>query len=122
MSARALRVVLFLAVATLSFVPSHLLAQGTIRGTVTDASGSPAPGAAVHINGTLLGGIVDSTGRYRITRVPAGPYIVRITKLGFAPDSASVVVSNGGNVVHDARLRPATEFLGNVVVLSLIHI
>ena len=118
MNARALRVVLFLTVVTLSFVPTHLFAQGTIRGTVTDASGSPAPGAAIHINGSLLGGIVDSTGAYRITRVPAGSYVVRITKLGFAPDSTSVVVSNGESVVHDARLRPATEFLGNVVVTA----
>ena len=104
--------------AILCFAPCILFAQGTIRGTVTDASGSPAPGAAVHINGTLLGGIVDSTGTYRVTRVPAGSYVVRITKLGFAPDSASVVVGNGENVVHDARLRPAVELLGNVVVTA----
>ncbi|HEY8850935.1 MAG TPA: TonB-dependent receptor, partial [Gemmatimonadaceae bacterium] len=99
-------------------VPSILLAQGTIRGTVTEANGSPAPGAAVHINGTLLGGIVDSTGTYRIMRVPAGTYAIRVTKLGFAPDSASIVVGNGENVVHDARLRPAAELLGNIVVTA----
>src|SRR3979411_488146 len=106
MSVRFCRTVRF-SVAIPFLVPSILLAQGTIRGTVTDATGTPAPGAAVHINGTLLGGIVDSTGAYRITRVPAGSYVVRVTKLGFAPDSASIVVSNGENVVHDARLRPA---------------
>jgi len=38
--------------------------------------------------------------------------------MGFAPDSASIVVSNGENVVHDARLRPAAELLGNIVVTA----
>lgn len=98
--------------------PWFLLAQGTIRGTVTDGNGSPAPGAAVHVNGTLLGGIVDSAGTYRLMRVPAGSYVIRVTKMGFAPDSASIVVSNGENVVHDARLRPAAELLGNIVVTA----
>ncbi|MDQ6768465.1 MAG: carboxypeptidase regulatory-like domain-containing protein, partial [Gemmatimonadota bacterium] len=105
-------------IAVLFFLPGVLLAQGTIRGTVTDASGNPAPGATVHINGTLLGGIVDSAGTYRIARVPAGSYVVRVTKLGFAPDSGSVVVGNGESAVHDARLRPAVELLGNVVVTA----
>ncbi len=118
MSVRVLRPILFLAIATLSAAPLQLLAQGTIRGTVTDASGGPAPRAAVHVNGTLLGGIADSTGTYRITRVPSGAYVVRVIKLGFAPDSASVVVINGESVVHNVRLRPAAELLGNVVVTA----
>ena len=116
MSVRFSRPVLF-SIAIL-FAPCILLAQGAIRGAVTDASGGPAPGATVHINGTPLGGIVDSTGAYRITRVPAGSYIVRVTKLGFAPDSATVVVSNGESAVHDVLLRPAPELLGNVVVTA----
>ena len=96
--------------------PFTLVAQGTIRGTVTDARGGPAPGAAVHVSGTLLGAVVDSAGTYRIPRVPAGAYTIRVTKLGFAPDSAAVVVSPGQSVVHDVSLRPAAELLGNVVV------
>ncbi|MDQ6870808.1 MAG: TonB-dependent receptor [Gemmatimonadota bacterium] len=117
MSARVCRTVLF-SIAISVLAPCFLFAQGTIRGTVTDAGGSPAPGAAVHINGTLLGGIVDSTGTYRITRVPAGSYVVRVTKMGFAPDSASIVVGNGESVVHDTRLHPAAELLGNIVVTA----
>ena len=117
MSVRFCRTVL-IPIAIVCFAPCILFAQGMIRGTVTDARGGPAPGAAVHINGTPLGGIVDSTGTYRIARVPAGSYVVRITKLGFAPDSSPVVVNNGQSVVHDVRLRPAAEFLGNVVVTA----
>lgn len=118
MSVRALGVFPLFAIATLLASPSSLLAQGAIRGTVTDARGGPAPGAAVHINGTLFGGLVDSTGTYRILRVPPGSYIVRVTKLGFAPDSARVVVASGASAVYDVRLRPSAEFLGNVVVTA----
>ena len=119
MSARFPRVFAFLILGiTLCGVPCHLLAQGAIRGTVSDASGAPAPGAAVHLSGTLLGGVVDSSGTYRVPRVPAGTYVVRVTKLGFAPDSAVVVVSDGQTVQHDARLRPSAELLGNVVVTA----
>ena len=116
MSARFPRVLAFVIIGiTVCVAPCHLFAQGVIRGTVTDASGAPAPGAAVHVSGTLLGGVVDSSGTYRVPRVPAGTYVVRVTKLGFAPDSAIVVVSDGQTVQHDARLRPSAELLGNVV-------
>jgi TonB-dependent receptor len=72
----------------------------------------------VHISGTLFGGVVDSSGNYRIARLPAGAYVVRVTKLGFAPDSTPVVVSDGQTVQHDVRLRPSAELLGNVVVTA----
>ena len=119
MSARFPSVFAFLIIGiTICGAPCHLLAQGTIRGTVTDASGAFAPGAAVHVSGTLLGGVVDSSGTYRVARVPAGKYVVRVTKLGFAPDSGVVVVSDGQTAQHDARLRPSAELLGNVVVTA----
>src|SRR3979411_2548148 len=103
---------------TLWAAPRHLFAQGTIRGAVTTASGGPASGAAVRISGTSLGAVVDSSGSYRILRVPAGTYVVRVTKLGFAPDSATVVVGDGETVQRDVRLRPSAELLGNVVVTA----
>lgn len=115
---RALKTFRLASIVTLLIAPCALFAQGTIRGTVTSANGSPAPGAAVHINGTLLGTIVDSTGAYQIARVPAGSYTVRVTKLGFAPDSAIVIVSTGQSVVQNIRLRPSAELLGNVVVTA----
>src|SRR5947209_8085168 len=105
-----------LAFMILCATPFTLGGQATIRGTVTDARGGPAAGAAVHVNGSSLGAIVDSTGAYRISRVPSGAYTIRVTKLGFAPDSATLVVSASQIVVHDVTLRPAAELLGNVVV------
>ncbi|MDQ6769325.1 MAG: TonB-dependent receptor [Gemmatimonadota bacterium] len=72
----------------------------------------------MRLTGTLFGGVVDSTGSYRIARVPAGSYIARVTKLGFVPDTAPVLVRDGQTVQHDVLLRPSTVFLGNVVVTA----
>src|SRR6185312_1183956 len=91
-------------------------AQGTIRGSVTAVDGRPAPGATVHVVGTQLGAIVDSSGMYRVNGVPAGTFMVRVLRLGFAPDSASVVIANGRVVQHDVQLHPSAEVLGSVVV------
>jgi len=91
-------------------------AQGTIRGSVTAVDGRPAPGATVHVVGTQLGAIVDSSGMYRVNGVPAGTFMVRVLRLGFAPDSASVVIANGRVVQHDVQLHPSAEMLGSVVV------
>jgi len=94
------------------------LAQGTgsLTGTVTGLNGEAQPGALVRVAATRLGTMVDSSGRYEIARVPAGSYVVRITKLGFAPDTATVEIRDGSSARRDARLLPAVELLAGVVV------
>lgn len=99
-------------------LPATVAAQGSIRGSVTATDGRPAPGASVHITGTTLGAVVDSSGTYRVNRVPQGRYLVRITKLGFAPDSTLVTVSNGTAAEYNVRLRASAQVLGNVVVTA----
>ena len=47
--------------------------SGKIVGTVTDkTTGEPLLGVTVSISGTLLGGITDLDGYYRIKNVPVG--------------------------------------------------
>ena len=92
------------------------LAQGTIVGTVTDQRGQPAPDATVHLNGSLLGGVADSSGNYRIAGITPGTYLVGVRKLGFAPDSSIVIVTAGATIRHDVRLHTSAERLAGVVV------
>ncbi|HEY8310135.1 MAG TPA: TonB-dependent receptor [Gemmatimonadaceae bacterium] len=91
-------------------------AQGTIRGSVTDADGRPAPGATVHVVGTQLGALVDSSGMYHVNGIPVGTAMIRVLRLGFAPDSATIQIANGRTVQHDVRLHASAEMLGSVVV------
>ncbi len=95
---------------------SSMSAQGSVSGHVTELDGRPAPGATVHVLGSQLGATVDSSGTYRIRGIPPGPVKVRVLRLGFAPDSATVLVSSGRETKHDVVLRASAEMLGGVVV------
>ena len=90
--------------------------SGSLSGTVTNASGAIQPGAMVRVLPTHLAATVDSSGRYQITRIPAGTYVVRTTKLGFTPDTATVEIQTGASTRRDARLSPSVELLAGVVV------
>jgi len=109
------RLITLFAIPTLANIA---LAQGTgsLAGTVTGVNGGAQPGAMVRLVPTRLGAIVDSSGRYEITRVPAGSYVLRITKLGFAPDTATIEIRDGDILRRNTRLVPAVELLAGVVV------
>lgn len=107
-----------LVAASLSCAAAPLvLAQGTIRGAVTEAEGRPASDAIVHVSGTIVGTRADSSGRYRI-RVAAGSYSVRVVKIGFSPESAMVVVRDGQTSQQDFRLQPIVHELTAVTIRS----
>lgn len=78
-----------------SLMPSLLLAQGTIRGRVTDAAGAPLARVMVSAEGSGLRATSDDQGRYEIRGVSAGTYTMRVRLLGYAPQSARVTVGQG---------------------------
>jgi TonB-dependent receptor len=91
-------------------------AQGTIRGVVTDSlSGGTLPGANVFIMDTALGAATDIDGAYRIQRVPAGAYSVRVSYVGYETRMIPVTVADGQTVELDVALQSSTN-LGEVVV------
>jgi outer membrane receptor for ferrienterochelin and colicins len=58
--------------------------SGTLKGTVTDAeTGQPVIGANVTIQGSFLGSSTDVTGKYAISRVPVGTYVVTVSMIGY---------------------------------------
>ena len=104
--------------ASVCVFPAASFAQGTIVGTITDDRGRPAAGAIIRLRGTMFGGIVDSSGNYRVPGIAPGTYLVRVRKLGFSPDSGAVIVSNGATVRHDVRLHPSATNLASVVITT----
>lgn len=100
-------------------LPAIASAQGaTVRGSITDTTGRAVVGAVVHLGGTRLGAVVDSAGRYRVGNVSAGTFMLRVTALGYAPDSSSVTLASGATVEHDVRLHSSAQLLGSVVVTA----
>ena len=57
--------------------------NGKISGSIKTASGDPAVGANITLEGTGLGASADVTGRYFVLNVPPGTYRVTMWHEGF---------------------------------------
>lgn len=93
---------------------------GVISGTVIDReSGAGVGGAVVILEGTLLSGRTDETGRFRLTGVPAGRYTLRVLAIGFTSDSLpGLTLAAGEQQDVTVRLRSAPVGLADVVVTA----
>jgi iron complex outermembrane recepter protein len=61
------------------------LAQDSLRGQVTDASGQPIAGAQVSVLELERGTRTDREGRFALGGVPGGVYTLRVTAPGYTP-------------------------------------
>ena len=76
--------------------PMIMMAQGTISGTVTEASSNqPLPGANVIVKGTTTGTITDFDGNFSLD-VNAFPVVLVVSSVGF--DSKEVNVASAGSI------------------------
>jgi len=85
---------------------------GRIVGRVTDPAGSALAGAVVsarHADPQVLGRATRTgdTGGFQLTGLPAGRWVVRAEREGFAPGEQAVEVGPGGREAVILRLRPA---------------
>jgi TonB-linked SusC/RagA family outer membrane protein len=104
---------LHLLIAFMIFSGQILMAQKTISGVISDAEGTPLPGASVMIDGTSRGAVADFDGRYEITTeskdaVLAFSYVGYLTK--------KVKVANLTNI--DVSLVEDSNTLDEVVVVG----
>ncbi|HEU4688962.1 MAG TPA: TonB-dependent receptor [Vicinamibacterales bacterium] len=79
----------FLWLAALVLLPASAFAQGTLTGTVRDASGAVLPGVTVEAGSPALTEKVrtvvsDGSGQYRIIELPPGTYSLTFTLPGFS--------------------------------------
>ncbi|PYP62550.1 MAG: hypothetical protein DMD26_15875, partial [Gemmatimonadetes bacterium] len=104
------------AVVTLLAAAPVFAQTGTITGAVTAAEGGqPIANAQVRA-GIGIGALTRADGRYSL-RVAPGTYTVRVTRLGFAADSATnVVVTTDAAATANFQLRQAAAQLGEVLV------
>ena len=106
---------IFLWLLTAALIVSCASAQpgtGTIKGALTDDSGSPVPAANIVITG---GGGFNKTvqtqadGSYTLAGLKPGPFTVKVTFPGFNPITAPVTVAAGQTATAALQLSIQTE-------------
>lgn len=99
--------------------PLSLAAQGsgTVTGTVTEqASGRSLGDVRIHVAGTVLQGVTDLRGLYRINNVPAGTVLLQVRRIGFRALEKSVTLAANQTLTSDFVLVPSVVTLEEVVV------
>jgi len=103
------------------WLPSVAQAQtGQIAGTVTDStSGEPLPSVNVVLQGTSQGTTTDNNGRYVLSSVATGTYVVQASFIGYSAAVArGVAVEAGESTTVDLSLSPTNVGLSEVVVVG----
>ncbi len=100
------------------FAPDAL-AQGRLRGTVTDAAtGEPLIGVNIIVVGTTRGAATDYDGRYDFPGLRAGTYNVQFSYIGFETTLfTEIAVRNGETTTLDVPLREAVLSTEDEVVV-----
>jgi hypothetical protein len=88
----------------------------TIDGTVSDTNLAPLRGAFVSILNTKIRVGTGPNGRFRITRVPPGQFILIVTRGGYRPTSAAVEVHAADTLRLSYTLTEAAMTLAGVTV------
>lgn len=83
---------------------SDSLQRGTLKGTVTDASGDPIPGVNVTLPELNRGTTTGVDGTYRIQNLTTGTYIVVFSFVGFNNKNRTVTISRGEEVTLNVTL------------------
>lgn len=97
---------------------SCLLAQGTIKGKVTDKKNEAVVSATVAVEGTPKGTITDFNGHYEIGNIAAGKYIIKVTFVGYKPEQKTVQIEEGEVLELDFSIEEDAKLLDEVVVIG----
>jgi len=100
------------------FVENAALAQikqGVVQGVVLDQAQQPIPGATILIEGTSIGVMSDTKGQFQLKN-QVGEATIKITFLGFEPQSKKVQFKETAANVWRFVLVETQEMLDDVVV------
>lgn len=111
---RHLALTLFL----LIFSASLALAQGVVRGKITDEFGLGLPGANVVVSDPLTGTVTDVNGEYILFNIPAGAREIQVSFIGYGDFAITVQVEAGKSITQDASLVPGVTFGEEILVLG----
>jgi carboxypeptidase family protein len=74
---------------------------------VVDTSDVPVAGARLEVVGTRFAGVSDNAGWVRLQGVPAGPTLLRVSRIGYDPLQTTVQLAGGAAFEADVELARA---------------
>ncbi len=93
------------------------IAQVSISGKVTDASGTALPGITVAVKNTKSGALTNADGHYSLNlNLPAGNYTLVFTGIGYTAKEVTLTVANSGAYTQNVQLAESVSKLDEVVV------
>lgn len=95
------------------------LADGGIRGRVTNQSGEPLSNASVLVLTNNIGIAADADGRFYIPNVKPGTYRVQVSAVGFGTEIRNVTVADGKTAEVSFNLIDVNNNLTEVTVTAL---
>jgi anti-sigma factor RsiW len=95
-------------------------ALGSLEGRVTDRSNGQGVGAAqVMVEGSTLGATTDMNGYFKIDLVPTGAKRLAIRRIGYLPQSISLIVGDSASVTTQVSLARNVVSLNEVVATGI---
>ena len=99
---RLLIVILVILLQNLTFA-----ADTKVEGYIKDAqTGEPLFGANIVLMGTALGAASNMYGKYEILKVPAGPYKLKVSYIGYSENMVDILVKEGNTLEQNFSLEP----------------
>lgn len=90
----------------------------TLTGTVTDkANNKPIPGVTITIPDLKIGNITDANGKYFLSHMPKGAYLVQFSIIGYATVVRTVDLAKINSL--DIQMEAATIEAGEVVITGV---
>ena len=109
---------LFLLLTLISTFTMAAQNSGSIKGMITEASGSPLSGATVYIKSLDKGTVTDYDGNFVLDNLEIGTYDVTISYVGFATTHQSVSVIAGKVTTLNTSLKESDSILNEVVITA----
>ncbi|MFA7290502.1 MAG: TonB-dependent receptor, partial [Melioribacteraceae bacterium] len=90
---------------------------GTITGIVSDIySGEPLIGASIYFKNTGLGSSSDRNGKFRLSQIPQGKYILKVSFIGYVTREFQIDFTNERIQEYFLELSPASVLTETIVV------
>jgi hypothetical protein len=111
---------LLLLLLSVAMIPEAAAQTGKLAGTITDGGdGNPLPGVTVVLDGTTLGTVADSEGRYTVIGIVPGVYTVRFTFIGYSPTVVeNVSITSDRTLTLDATMNETVLQAGELLVTA----